>query len=170
MSNEPTCVLTPTFADSPGKCPKRTAFDSAVTVRLVATATAMEECAKLILSDSHFIGLTELRIIAYLAERLGVSVSEISRDLQIDKAWISRLLKKLEKRKLVDRLKHGSDPRLLIISLTREGEMFHTNVMARVGPYRDQITESIDEDVLIDLLDRLDLNIRRLNTRLRASS
>lgn len=170
MSREPSSELSSPLAASPRRRQERTAFDSALTVRLVSAAAAIEECAKLILSDSHFIGLTELRIIAYLAEYPGGSVSEISRDLQVDKAWISRLLKQLENRNLVDRLNHALDPRQLIISLSREGEAFHASVMARVGPYRHQITESIDEHVLIGLLDRLDQNIRQLNTRLRTGA
>ena len=168
MGRKPPVECTPILADTVRDRPKRTEFDSAVTVRLVAAAAAAEECAKLILSDSYFIGLTELRIIAYLAEWPGISVSELSRDLQIDKAWISRLLRQLEKRNLVDRLKHESDPRQLIISLTHDGEIFHANVMARVGPYRAQIIDSIDEHLLNRLLDKMDSNIRNLNARLRS--
>jgi DNA-binding MarR family transcriptional regulator len=168
MGQTPPVEYTPSLADALTGQLKRTVFDSAVTVRLVATAAAIDECAKLILSDSYFIGLTQLRIIAYLAECRGVSVSELGRDLQIDKAWISRLLKQLEKRKLVDRMKHESDPRQLVISLTPDGEIFHANVMKRVAPYRAQIIESIDEQLLNGLLDRMENNIRSLNARLRS--
>jgi DNA-binding MarR family transcriptional regulator len=149
--------------------PRRTTFDSALSVRLVAAAAAAEECARLILGDSHFIGLTELRILAYLFERPRVSVSEISRDLQIDKAWISRLLKQLERRHLVDRTRHRSDPRQLVIALTASGQDFHTRVMARVEPYGERIAAGIDEGLAIAMLGRLEQNLRVLNTDLRAS-
>lgn len=146
---------------------QRTAFDSVISVRLVTAAIAIEECARLLLSDSHFIGLAELRIIAFLFERPRVSVSEISRDLQIDKAWVSRLLRQLEKRQLVERAQHRSDSRQLIVSLTDAGQEFHADVMSRVRPYGDEITNAVDEGALIAMLERLEQNVRTLNARLR---
>ena len=169
MGKEPTGAPISILSNGIRPRPKRTAFDAAVSVRLVSTAAAVEECAKLILSESHLIGLTELRILDYLAERTGASVSVIGRDLQVDKAWISRLLKQLEERGLVQREKHASDPRQLIVSLTPPGATFHATVMARVEPYRDEIGESVDEQHLIDLLDQLDSNIRKLIARLRSN-
>lgn len=168
----PEAVSLSTTADQGGDRagqPARTALDSALSVRLVAAAGAMEECARLILSDTYFIGLTELRILAYLFERQQASVSEIGRDLQVDKAWISRLLTQLDKRGLVTRQRHRSDPRQLIIALTSAGRDFHANVMSRVEPYRAEIGAGVNEAQMIALLDRIERNTRALNARLRTA-
>lgn len=149
---------------------RRTAFDSALSVRLVNVAAAVEECARLILSDSHFIGLTELRIMSYLSERPQASVSEIGRDLQVDKAWISRLLKQLETRHLLRRARSPGDTRQLVISLTEDGRAFLAEVMSRVQPYGDAIADGIDETLVGPIMDRIEQNVRALNTGLRAGS
>jgi DNA-binding MarR family transcriptional regulator len=74
--------------------------------------------ARMILRDGLFIGFTELRILARLYEGSAASISDLSRDLLIDKAWISRQLRQLARRGLIVKGPHPSDSRVTLASLT----------------------------------------------------
>ena len=69
------------------------------------------------------LGFTETRILSYLDERSDASVIDISRDLQVDKAWISRRLQSLGTKKLIAKKRDGSDSRVILVSLTAKGKL-----------------------------------------------
>lgn len=149
--------------------PDGAAFDTFITVRLSATAAVVEECARAMLSDGHFLNITELRILGYLKERSEESVSTISRDLSVDKAWISRRIKPMEKRGLVESRRGEQDSRTLMISLTPAGAEFYDQIRADVVPHYAAIIDGIDVRLLFELLDRLEANVREVNETLRKS-
>ncbi|GGC16174.1 transcriptional regulator [Novosphingobium endophyticum] len=141
-------------------------FDAFVTVRLSATAAIVEECARAMLSDGHFLNITELRILGYLKARSEASVSTVSRDLGVDKAWISRRIKSMEKRGLVASRKGLEDTRTLMVFLTTVGAQFYDQIRADVVPYYSAIVEGIDVELLFALLDRLEANVRSVKDML----
>jgi len=65
--------------------------------------------------------LTEGRVLYELATRQGVTAGKVASDLQLDEAYLSRILAKLQRRRLIERTVSPSDGRRQSIALTRAG-------------------------------------------------
>ncbi|AZO24343.1 GNAT family N-acetyltransferase [Mesorhizobium sp. M1E.F.Ca.ET.045.02.1.1] len=65
--------------------------------------------------------LTEARVLYELAHRNGLVATDLVRDLGLDPGYVSRLLKKLEERGLVERIASEADARRSPIALTPAG-------------------------------------------------
>ena len=65
--------------------------------------------------------LTEGRVLYELATRHGVTAREVANDLQLDEAYLSRILAKFARRRLIKRTVSASDARQQSIDLTRAG-------------------------------------------------
>jgi DNA-binding MarR family transcriptional regulator/N-acetylglutamate synthase-like GNAT family acetyltransferase len=66
--------------------------------------------------------LTEVRVFYELATRQAVTAREVANDLQLDEAYLSRILAKLQRRRLIHRTVSASDARTHSIALTRAGQ------------------------------------------------
>ncbi len=97
-------------------------LESLVTYRLTRIADMLVRAAGQVYSAQHGVSLTELRLLATLGRHRALSVNEASRLTGIDKAWVSRSLAGLVKRKLAKRHRHLSDSRISLLSLTRSGK------------------------------------------------
>ena len=77
------------------------------------------------LLDKDFLGsqwtLTEVRVLYELAVRDTVTAREIARELRLDEAYLSRILAKFQRRRLLTRKVAPSDARQQLITLTRAG-------------------------------------------------
>ena len=65
--------------------------------------------------------LTEVRVLYELAVRDTVTAREIARELRLDEAYLSRILAKFQRRRLLTRKVAPSDARQQLITLTRAG-------------------------------------------------
>ena len=78
------------------------------------------------LLDQHLLdspySLAEARIIYEIHHHSGIQASQIMDLMQIDKSYLSRLLKKLEKDGVIRRKKSEKDARAIVLSLTAKGE------------------------------------------------
>ncbi|HTI57960.1 helix-turn-helix domain-containing GNAT family N-acetyltransferase [Mucilaginibacter sp.] len=78
------------------------------------------------LLDQHLLdspyALVEARILFEINNAGNIQASQIIDKMHIDKSYLSRLLKKLEKDKLIIRKRSGNDARAVILSLTEKGE------------------------------------------------
>lgn len=97
-------------------------LESLVTYRLTRIADTLLRAAGQVYRARHGVTLTELRLLATLGRHQALSVNEASRLAGIDKAWVSRSVAALVKRKLVTRRPHPSDSRVVLLSLTAQGK------------------------------------------------
>lgn len=65
--------------------------------------------------------LTEARVLYDIYSLGEINASQIIDQLKIDKSYLSRVLKKLEKDKLITKTKSVKDPRASVITLTEKG-------------------------------------------------
>ena len=93
-----------------------------------------------LLHSSH--SLTESRVLFELAQREGVTASELSRELGLDPGYLSRPLARLEVQGLVARARSERDGRRRVLSLTPEGEDAFSVLDGRS---REEVAEMLGE-------------------------
>jgi DNA-binding MarR family transcriptional regulator/GNAT superfamily N-acetyltransferase len=86
--------------------------------------------------------LTEARILFEIAHGEEVSASDLSRELGLDPGYLSRILARLERRGLVDKVRSETDGRRRILSLTSEGKEAFTMLDSRS---REEVAEMLGE-------------------------
>ena len=85
---------------------------------------------------------TDLRILVMLGAYQPISVNEVSRRTHVDKAWISRSLAGLLRRKLIRRVAHPSDSRAaLLLPLTPKGEALLREIAPVAERYQRQLLQ-----------------------------
>lgn len=154
--------------DGEARLPRSRSYEDEFPVRLRKASDALEEVVRLLLGDTHGLGFTEMRLLAYLAERPRASVGEISRDLRVDKAWISRLLQALGGRQMTIQTRDHSDSRIVLASLTDAGRAYYEKTIAAVTRCDASIMEGVDEDLASALIARIEANLRSVAQRLRS--
>jgi DNA-binding MarR family transcriptional regulator len=86
--------------------------------------------------------------------KTGLRMSELSKDILISQAGLSRAVARLEARGLVDRRPHPEDARASILSLSKAGTHLQKRVGARHGRHvAEAMTCRLDDAELIQLRD-----------------
>lgn len=137
-------------------------------MRLRKTAEALEGVARLLLGDANQLGFTEMRILAYLRVKGSAPGGQISRNLRVDNAWISRLLQGLSGRGFIVQTRDPSDQRVVLASLTDAGRAAYEKSLSDVGRCNGSIMEGLDEDLAREMIVRLESNLRTVALRLRS--
>jgi DNA-binding MarR family transcriptional regulator len=130
-------------------------MDRLVTVRIVQLAEILSRGATEVFEKRFGVKNTELRILVQLEGREGLTVNELSRRTRVDKAWISRSLKGLERRGLVGRTAHPSDTRASLVSLTPAGEQLVEKLAPVATARSERLVEGLDKRQVDALLDAL---------------
>jgi DNA-binding MarR family transcriptional regulator len=126
-----------------------------VSVRVVRIAELILRIGTLTFKERFGVKPTDLRILVMLGAFQPISVNEVSRRTHIDKAWISRSLTPLLRRKLITRTEHPSDSRASLLSLTKKGEALLREIAPVAEEYQRQLLQGQrlrDVERVLDLL------------------
>ena len=126
-----------------------------VSVRIVRLSEMVLRIGTLAFKDRFGVKPTDLRILVILGAYQPISVNEVSRRTHIDKAWISRSLKTLMRRKLITKIAHPSDNRASLLSLTKQGEALLREIAPVAQEYQRQLLQgqrARDVERMLDLL------------------
>lgn len=143
-------------------------FEQLIPSRIHKVSDSLEDIGRRMQGEAHRLRFTEVRILAYLAENKSASVIDISRDLRVDKAWISRLLHSMASKKLITKDRDGSDSRVILVSLTGEGGLVAQRVMDVARQTYSTIMDGVDEKLASALITRLETNLQGILAKLRA--
>jgi DNA-binding MarR family transcriptional regulator len=104
--------------------------------------------------DSPF-SLSEMRVLYELAHRTAPSATELSKDLNLDTGYLSRILLNFEKRGYIKRTPSQKDARQSDLSLTARGraafEPFETKATAEVAAILNRLTVE-DQERLVEAM------------------
>jgi len=90
--------------------------------------------------------LPEARILFELNYSGTLSVSELAKDLGVDRGYMSRLTASMERRQLVKRLRSDSDARIRLLSLTKDGKRAFTILNRRSSKQVEQVLSALTQD------------------------
>lgn len=137
-----------------------------VSVRLVRLAELIARIATLTFEDRFGVKNTDLRILVMLGAHQPISVNEVSRRTHIDKAWISRSLRGLLRRRLVKKTAHPRDSRASLISLTKAGEALLRDIAPVALRHQRQLLRGLPsrdvEQILCILSERAEEMLRQI--------
>ena len=108
--------------------------------------------------------LPEARLLFELAHRPGLTASDLIGILDIDKGYLSRILRRFEEKKLVGKVVSAADRRVVTLTLTGKGkkdfEMLNRASDEQVGHAFRNLTEK-DGHALVEMM----IEIRRIITQ-----
>lgn len=117
--------------------------------------------------QTYGLSVTEWRIIAVLGRFPGLTASDIVLRTAMDKVAVSRAVKKLQARSLIEVLEHRKDRRRRLLNLTAgRGHKLFREVVPRALVYESKLLEVLsaqDRKSLDDLLERLQSAASALN-------
>ena len=126
-----------------------------VSVRIVHLSELILRIGTLAFKNRFGVKPTDLRILVMLGAYQPMSVNEVSRRTHIDKAWISRSIRGLQRRKWITKTAHPSDSRASLLALTGQGEALLREIAPVAEQYQRQLLQgqrARDVERMLDLL------------------
>ena len=130
-------------------------MDDLATVRIVLLADIIARGASEAFEARFGVKNTELRILVQLDGPRPLPVNEIARRTRVDKAWISRTIRALERRGLVERAHHPTDTRASLVSLTGKGRELIEALAPVARARNERLLEGLEPAEVGRLLDAL---------------
>jgi DNA-binding MarR family transcriptional regulator/GNAT superfamily N-acetyltransferase len=112
------------------------------------------------LLDSDY-NLAEARLIYELHKAGTIQATQIMEEMHIDKSYLSRMLKRLEKEKLVARKQSREDGRAVLLSLTEKGQREFATLNSASDEQIDSLVNHLNEEQRVALVEHMD-GIKRL--------
>lgn len=123
----------------------RKTMEDLVAVRIARLADAVARLAAQSVTAQVGIPHTDLRLLTLLDGTEGVTVNEIARRAHIDRAWVSRCMRRLEESGLVNRRGSRTDARLCVVNLSAKGRVALDEIRPRVAAREKRLLEGIDD-------------------------
>jgi DNA-binding MarR family transcriptional regulator len=125
--------------------PKPKTFEDNVGVRIIRLAEVFTRLAKIGVEQPWNLRNTDLRILNTLDGAESVAISEIARRTHVDKAWISRSVRELEKNGLIEKRVDPKDSRVSLAALTSKGRALLEEIRPHVTAAEGQVLDGIKE-------------------------
>lgn len=133
-------------------------LEDLVAVRIVRIAEVISRLATQTIEARVGLRNTDLRLMNLLDGTEGVTVNEIARRAHVDKAWVSRSLRELEKSGLVTRRSVRADSRVCMVGLSAKGRAMLEQVRPLASTREARLLDGIDTRGFKADLDRLMAN------------
>ncbi|MCS3800809.1 MarR family winged helix-turn-helix transcriptional regulator [Niastella sp. OAS944] len=106
------------------------------------------------LLDSEY-SLAEVRILYEINTHQPVSASQIMSEMGIDKGYLSRVLKQLEKNGLISKQVSDEDARVALVSLTAKGETLFSKLNAASDQQIEALITNLSRDEQRTLIEHM---------------
>src|SRR6185437_12114712 len=133
-------------------------LEDLVAVRVVRISEVLTKLATQTIEARVGLRNTDLRLMNLLDGFQGVTVNEIARRAHVDKAWVSRSLRDLERAGLVTRKSNRKDSRVTVVDLSAKGRALLEQVRPLAVAREARLLDGIDQAGLKASLERLMLN------------
>lgn len=114
--------------------------------------------------DKHHVSPGAVAIIRFIHTMPGVTISEMSRQLNIAKSHVSNVIVKLIQENLVEKQADPADHRICKVFLTKEGEAFLEEIKISMREGVQVVIDQLPEDRIQLLIDGLEELERALDT------
>ena len=116
------------------------------------------------LLDSPY-SLSEVRVMYEIAHREAVTAGELAQDLELDKGYLSRILKRFEAKKLLVRRAAPEDARRQHLRLTPAGLRVFMPIEARTQEQIRELLAGLDDARRVEVLEAMDVIQQALMSR-----
>lgn len=140
----------------------RRSLEDLVAVRIARLADVMARLANQSVTAQVGARNVDFRLLNILDAADGLTVNEIARRIHVDKAWVSRSLRRLEKSGHVSRRGSRTDARLCLVHLSASGRAALDRIKPLTSAREKRLLEGLDETRFKADLDRLMTNARKL--------
>lgn len=111
------------------------------------------------LLDNHYLGSeytpTEARVLYEIYENDGCNAAFIAKVMNIDKSYLSRIIRSYEKKGYLTRTVSTTDSRAYHLNLTEEGMARITDFIRRSNRQIEDMIKTLDQDQCTELIDAL---------------
>jgi DNA-binding MarR family transcriptional regulator len=143
----------------------RRSLEDLVAVRIARLADVVARLAEQSVVSRNGLRHTDLRLLNLLDATDGITVNEIARRTHIDKAWVSRSLRRLQDSGLLSRHDSSTDARVCVIRLSARGRAALDRIRPVTSAREKRLLDGIDELRFKADLDRLMANAKNLLTK-----
>ena len=119
-------------------------------------------------SKTHELNDSEFEVIRYVSKRESRPQGEIAEYLNVDKALVSRMIKKLERLGYIEILEDSNDKRKKLIKCTSKGYSVKDNMYLLEVEYFNAITNVLsdtDKEIFLNLVNKVYLESKRLRKK-----
>ena len=148
--------------------PDAKGLDDHIAVRVARVTEILTRIATLAIEARWGLKNTDLRLLNILDGAEPMPVSEVGRRSHVDKGWVSRSLRDLERRKLVVRCAHAKDSRVSLVAISPRGQALLNEVRPVALRREVELLRGIDARLLKRLLSQLESNADAMISRLKA--
>jgi len=135
---------------------------------MTVTAEALSQGLSTIYNSRFGVTIPEWRVLAGLSQRSPMSATELGAHTNMDKPRVSRALRRMESRGLLDRRTDPKDQRVAVLRLTSKGRSIYRQIEPLALNWQDQLLACLDEreqEIFTDLLNKLENRARDLSGR-----
>ncbi len=133
-----------------------------VPYRLVDLANRMSQALAKIYQESFNISIAQWRVLAQLAEQQSLCAKDIGQVTAMDKSKVSRAVKLLLEKGLIDKQPNLQDNRAAYLSLSAAGQSLYKQIVPKVLACEQRLLanlQSEDKQQLMQIINRLDASL-----------